>query len=259
MRLHFTTARSQAILCFLWLVVSAAVLQAQTTSAKPQLFHIHEDPVVPTMVNEYERASKELVSQCRKHGIPNGWLTIQDNDHRYYTIEPIEHMADLDKDPLAPLQEKMGKEAFATLFAEFDKCYPSHRDYILIHLPQYSYAADQTSLSEYPYRGYDYFYYEPQHQRKISDLLKQFKELYTSKAGKISYNVYVSRFGNNDNFVLIEDLAKSEADFKARDAANTEEFRAGFEKLFAELKPLVRRIESRIGHLRPDLSYSAAN
>jgi quinol monooxygenase YgiN len=234
------------------------VLQAQTTPAKSQLFHIHEDPVMPTMVEPYERASKELVSQCRRHGIQNGWLTIQDNDHRY-TIEPIEHLADLDKDPLAPLQEKMGKEAFTTLFADFDKCYPSHRDYILVHLPQYSYAGDQTDQSEYVYRGYDYFYYEPQHQRKISALLKQFKELYTSEAGKIPYNVYVSRFGNSENFVLIEDLAKSQAGFKARDAANTEAFRAGFKKLFAELKPLLRRTESRIGHLRPDSSYSAAN
>ncbi|MVM35881.1 hypothetical protein GO755_38060 [Spirosoma sp. HMF4905] len=251
MRLLFTLA-----LAILWLVPTA-VLQAQTTPAKPQLFHIHEDPVMPTMVDEYERASKELVSQCRKYGIHVGWLTVQDNDHRYYIIEPIEHMADLDKDPLAPLQEKIGKEVFSTLLADFDKCYPSHRDYILIYLPQYSYATDQNNPSEYAYRGYDYFYYEPQHQRKIEDLFNRFKKLYTSKAGKIPYNVYMSRFGTTENFILVEDLATSQAEFKARNTANTEEFRVGFKNLFAEMKPFIRRIESRIGHFRPDLSYSA--
>ncbi|WP_428656090.1 hypothetical protein [Runella sp.] len=40
MQLHFTPVRSQAIFCFLW-IMSAAMLQAQTTSAKPHLFHIH--------------------------------------------------------------------------------------------------------------------------------------------------------------------------------------------------------------------------
>ncbi|GAB4006405.1 hypothetical protein GCM10028808_08330 [Spirosoma migulaei] len=254
----FATIRSPAVFCFLWLV-PAAVLLAQDTPTKPQLFHIHEDPVMPTMVIQYEQASNELVSQCRKHSIKNGWLTIQDNDHRYYTIEPIEHMADLDKDPLAPLQEKMGKEAFAALFADFDKCYPSHRDYILVYLPEYSYTPDQTSQSEYAYHGYDYFYYEPHNQSKVNALFNRFKELYTSKAGKIPYNVYMSRFGTSENFVLVEDLAKSQADFKARNEANTEEFRAGFKNLFAELKPFIRRIESRIGHLRSDLSYSTTN
>jgi hypothetical protein len=258
MWLLFTTLRSPAIVCFVWLL-SGMALQAQTTPTKPQLVHFHEAPVMPTMVDQYEHAVKELVSQCRKHGIHDGWLTTQDNDHRYYTIAPIEHLADLDKDPLAPLQEKMGKEAFANLFADFDKCYPSYHDYILVYLPQYSYAPDQTSQSEYAYRGYDYFYYEPQHQRKVEALFNRFKELYTSKVGKIPYNVYMSRFGTSENFVLVEDLAKSQADFKARDAANTEEFRAGFKNLFAELKPLVRRIESRIGHFRPDLSYSTTN
>ncbi|GAB2566677.1 hypothetical protein GCM10027190_15670 [Spirosoma areae] len=235
------------------------MLQAQTMPAKPQFFHIHEAPVLPTMVDQYERTSKELVSQCRKYSIQNGWLTIQDNDYRYYTIEPIEHMADLDKDPLARLQKTMGEEAYANLFANFDKCYPSHRDYILAYLPDYSYAPDQTSQSEYAYRGYDYFYYEPQHQRKIEALFNRFKELYTSKAGKIPYNVYMSWFGTTENFILVEDLANSQADFKARDEANTEEFRAGFKNLFAEMKPFIRRIESRIGHLRPDLSYSPVN
>ncbi|GAB4019949.1 hypothetical protein GCM10028773_24190 [Spirosoma koreense] len=234
------------------------VLQAQTTRTKPQLFRIHEAPVMPTMADQYERVSQELVSQCRKQGIHHGWLTIQDNDLRYYTIAPIEHMADLNKDSLAPLQEKMGKEAFATLIADFDKCYPSYHDY-MVYLPQYSYAPDQTSQSEYAYRGYDYFYYEPQHQRKVEALFNRFKELYTSKAGKIPYNVYMSRFGTCENFVLVEDLAKSQADFKARDGANTEDFRTGFKNLIAELKPFIRRIESRIGHFRPDLSYSAAN
>lgn len=92
----------------------------------------------------------------------------------------------------------------------------------------------------------------------MDELLKRFNELYTKEGGKIPYNVYLSRFGNTENFVLIEDLANNEADFKAKDAANTAAFRTGFEKLFVELKALTRRIESRIGHVRPDLSYLAA-
>lgn len=246
------------LLTTLLLTISLSALHAQEAApAKPQLFYVHEDPVFADKAGEYEKLSKEFIDQHKKYGIADNWLTIQDNDHHYYTIVPIANMAALDNDPGAALREKMGKDAYADVFKAFDKCYPSHRDYLLMYLPQYSYEANQNSQTEFNYRGYDYFYYEPQNQHKLGDLLKRFKELYTNQDGKIYYNVYVSRFGNSENFVLIEDLAKDEADFKARDAANTEAFRTEFKKLFAELKPLTRRIESKTGHVRPDLSYSA--
>ncbi len=242
---------------FVWVAIIPN-LRAQTTPAKPQLFYIHEDPVTPAMVNEYEKVSKELISQCKKHGIQDGWLTIQDDDHKYYTIVPVANMAELDKDPLEPLQEKMGKEAFGALFKAFDQCYPSHRDYLVSRMPTYSYVPDENSQTEYAYRKYLYFYYEPRNQSQMAALFKQFKELYVSKKGKVYYNVYASRFGSNENFILIEDLAKSEADMKEIGASDRKLLGTEFDKLYAELKKLSRRTETKIGHVRPDLSYSVA-
>lgn len=45
----------------------------------------------------------------------------------YLYVSPINNMADFDKNTFASLQPKMGNEAFNKMFADFDKCYFSHR------------------------------------------------------------------------------------------------------------------------------------
>ena len=58
----------------LFLLTSSATAQGVE---KSQAYWIHEDPVYPAMVLDYEETCKELVSNCNKYNIQEAnWITI---------------------------------------------------------------------------------------------------------------------------------------------------------------------------------------
>jgi hypothetical protein len=246
------------LLTALLLISCTPFLKAQDAAAKPQLLYIHEDPVYPDKVGEYEKVSKDLIDQYKKYNIVDNWLTIQGEDHKYYTVVPIENMASLDHDPMAPLQEKMGKEAFAAIFTAFDKCYPSHRDYLVMRLTKESYMPNGEALfsMEKPYRKYHYFYYTPQNRTAVSAFIKKAREYYVSKGATFHYNIYVSRFGNNESYFMVEEAAKDAKDFKQLSDANDKLLGEEWKAKMEELKKITVRNEQKAAFVRPELSYS---
>ncbi|RRB04391.1 hypothetical protein [Larkinella rosea] len=240
------------------LCINTLYAQTAPAPAKPKLFYIHEDPVYAAKVSDFEKVSKELIDQYKKYSIPDSWITIKDQDNKYYTIVPIENMASLDHDPMAPLVEKMGKDAFRDIFKAFDQCYPSHRDYIVRWSNSLSYmpGGENEKPSDFPYRKYYYIYYKPENQSKVGEVAKKMKDLNVSKGGKLRYNAYISGFGNSENFLLIEEVAKSEDDYKTLDAYDKKMMGDEVNKLLAELKGVSIRMETKLATVRPDLSYS---
>ena len=103
-------------------------LMGQTISEN-QAFHIHEDVVHPDKISDYEQICKKLINSMKEYNIQDAvWNAASTADGRYIYIQPIENMADLDKNAFASLSEKMGKEAVKNLFAEMDKCYDIEQD-----------------------------------------------------------------------------------------------------------------------------------
>jgi len=241
-------------------VFCSAFLFSQTAPNKPVLFYVHEDPVVPEMVAEYEKISKELVDNCKKYAIQDNWLTIKDDNNKYYTVAHIDSMADLDKHPMNALSDKIGKEAYGNMFKAFDKCYASHRDYLIVRMTNsYSYMPDgeNDKPAEYPYRVYHYVYYEPKNQTELGGVVKKIKELNEGKKAHLHYNVYASRFGNNENFIMVEEVAKDQADYNERYDYDKKLMGEELDKLLADVKKLSRKMEMVKGQVRPDLSYFA--
>lgn len=242
------------------ILLSFNALYAQNAPAptKPQLFYIHEDPVYAAKVGDYEKVSKELIDQYKKYSIPDAWITIKDQDNKYYTVVSIENMASLDHDPMAPLIEKMGKEAFGAIFKAFDQCYSSHRDYIVRRSNSLSYmpGGENEKPSDFPYRKYYYIYYKPENQSKVGEIAKKLKDLNVSKGGKLRYNAYISGFGNSENFLMIEEVAKSADDYKTLEAYDKKLMGDEIDKILAEIKGVSIRMETKLATVRPDLSYS---
>ncbi|GAB2792697.1 hypothetical protein GCM10027275_42030 [Rhabdobacter roseus] len=232
--------------------------QAAPTS---QLLYIHEDPVYPGMVDAYENVSKELLTQLKKHKIEDNYTVIQSEDFKYFTIVPIENMASLDRDPLEPLVEKMGKEAFQELFTAFNKCYPSHRDYLLVRSQSLSYMPEGVAFmpQEKPYRKYSYFYYAPHEQDAVRAVVEKIKKLYVEKSSKLYYNIYISRFGAGENYFLVEEAAKDAQEFVQLQSQNNTLLAAQWPALWAELTKKIIRVEEKTAHLRSDLSYTYSN
>lgn len=89
--------RNFTLLLLVLFVLHPFSQQAQDDS-NSQAYWVHEDPVYPSKVSDFEEYSSTLVENCKKYGIKEAnWFTISTNDLKYFSISPIENMADLDK------------------------------------------------------------------------------------------------------------------------------------------------------------------
>lgn len=223
-----------------------------------QAYWVHEDPVYPSMVPEYEKIAKELVENCKKYNIQDTrWITSMTEDFRYLYVTPINNMADLDKNGFAVLQEKMGKEAFNKLFESFNKYYDKHTDYILNLDKGLSYMPDGVSQTPegQPYRRFIYYHVTPANYKNFIEKGKAVKALFAKKGSKVYYRIYLSGFGTTGNFVMVAIAAKSAEDFEKSILENQKLLGDEGKELFGGLFKLTSKYETVSGWIRPDLAY----
>jgi hypothetical protein len=245
------------LLSIIFLFVLPFTTQAQSDNSS-QAFWVHEDPVYPAKVSDYEDYGATLVANCEKYDIKEAnWFTISTNDLRYFSISPIENMGDLDKSRFSLLRAKMGETEFNELFDNFDNCYDSHTDYI-IHLDKdlsYSPSGKITPEDGLEYRRMQFYYSTPQNFQKVLDVAKRFKELYINKNSQESYRLYRSGFGAPGQFIIVAISAKSAEDYERVFKINQELLGEERDPLFNELLKYVSKVETLDGYMRTDLSY----
>jgi hypothetical protein len=225
-----------------------------------QAYWIHQDPVRPAQIAEYEAAAKKLSEACKKYNLQGAdWNTLATTDFNYIYISPIANLAELDKNSFAPLVEKMGKEAVGQMFNDFDKYYDSHRSYILNLDKKLSYMPEgmTTTPEGKPYRHNTLYHFVPANRAKAAEIAQKFKDLYAKKGAKLQYRVYRNGFGTTEDYFLVAVAAESpEAYEKLRAETNTLLGEEGVQ-LFGQLRNILTKVETVEGYMRPDLSYSS--
>lgn len=227
-----------------------------------QAYWIHEDQVKPSMQKEYEAATKDFIAACKEHDLKDyDWSTAQVRGGTYLSIAPIENMADFDKNPLAPLAEKMGEEKFRSLFTRFDKTYDVHRNYMVHLVNDLSYMPDgmDTNTPGQDYRKWHFFYVTPQNVANLRNKLMEIKNLYAEKGAKEHFRIYRNGFGTTGDYYLAVISAKDEQSY-AKTSDETDEL-LGEEgnRLFEEMMQYVHKYETKTGRMRPDLAYNSNN
>ncbi|TRO66746.1 hypothetical protein [Christiangramia sabulilitoris] len=244
---------------FLFIVGLALGMSAQ--QGPNQAFWVHEDQVKPSMMNEYEKTSKELVEACKSNNISDiNWTVASMNDGTYLSITPIKGMSDIENMNFNDLREKMGDESFSKIFEDFDKCYDKHGDYVTILIPNLSYMPDglSTSTPGQNYRVWHRMDVSPANVQKFQAKMKELKDMFASKNSKLPYRVYRSGFGNmGDSFVAVLS-AKDAMDYDSRSTENQKLLGEEGDKLFDELFDYVDAYSVKRGGMRPDLSYQPA-
>lgn len=239
------------------LLFTMLLMTAHYTTAQNQTFWIHADQVKPAKQADYEKVTKDFVEACKTHDVKNAdWTTARISDGTYLSITPIANMADLDKNPLAPLMEKMGEEDFRNIFTRFNECYDKHGDYIVTLISDLSYMPDGLTLSTpgQDYRKWHFLYVTPSNsQAKI----KEIQDLYVQKGAKEHYRIYHSGFGTMGEYYLAVISAKDEQDYAKTSEENEVLLGDEGEKLFSEMFALLHRYEVKTGAMRPDLGYTA--
>lgn len=223
-----------------------------------QMYHIHEDKVMPSQVEAYEKAAKALADAAKEHNLEGtSWLTSSTSDLRYLYVTPIENLAQLDEWELGPLRDKMGKEAFSEMFSLYKGTFSSHGDYIIRMDKELTYmptGIDQNPEGEY-YRKFYYFYVDPVNNGAMAEAMQGVKDLFASKNSKVHYRVYRSGFGTMETFYMVAVAAKDPVDMAQKSKANRELLGEAAKPAFDKVMALANRMEEITGYVRPELGY----
>ncbi len=245
------------------LLAIMATLCFNTTIAqnndKLQAYTVHEDWVKPAMVMQYEKAATALVEKMKEHNIKStSWLTTSTDNFRYLYVTPIENMAELDQNVFAPLQKKMGQEAFGELMSGFNPCYDKHGDYIIYMDKELTYMPN--GITQKPegenYRKFIYIYFSPKNTSKMRTAMKAVKDLFASKKSTNYYRIYQSGFGNMDSYYMVAIAAKDPIEMEQKSAANDKLLGEDAGPVFGRVLGLSLKFEEYTGNMRPKLAYS---
>jgi len=234
-------------------------LFAQNEMAKESLFIIHEDIVKPAMVGEYESASKELAAKLKEHNIQElNYNAASRDDFHYIYVSKIENMAELDSNPWKTFEEKMGKDKVEALWNRFDKCYDSHKNFIVRRLDDLSHmpASITANISNLNFRHWDFYYIQPEKREEARKIAKEWKTLYESKnIQDDGYRLSFGDLGTDMPVYVTVQFAKDAADFNAKNMKTDQALGEEGKALMQRTMALTRKFESVDGWARPDLSY----
>lgn len=225
-----------------------------------QAFWIHEDQVKPSMLKEYEAVTKDFIKACKEHNLKDAdWTTARIDGGTYLTIAPINSMADFDKNPMAPLAEKMGEENFRAIFSRFDKCYDTHRNYMVHLINDMSYMPNglTTNTEGEDYRKWHFFHVTPQNVANLRNKMKEIQSLYETKGAKQYFRIYRNGFGSTGDYYLVVISAKDAQSYAKTSEETDKLLGEEGEKLFNDLMQYVHKYESKTGRMRPDLAYTS--
>ncbi|TMU56987.1 hypothetical protein [Flagellimonas algicola] len=238
-------------------ISGTALAQEKTTQA----YWVHEDRVKPSMVMEYEKVSKELTDQCKEHNIQTlAWISTQSDDFRYLFVSPIDSLSDISKanKGFGTLRDKMGEEAFDTLFDDMGKCYDAHGDYVIVLDKSLSYMPEgitQTPEGQ-DYRRFYYLHTTPAGMKGMKEGMQAVKKMYEDKGSKRHYRVYRSGFGTMGSFYMVAIAAKDGVSYEMMGDANEKLLGPEAQAIYGKVMQHVTKMEEVTGKMRPDLAYS---
>lgn len=226
--------------------------------AQPTMFTVHTDNVKFGMMAQYEEAAKELKAHCDKHNVEGAnWTAISVEDGRYVYVTPIKSMADLDKNPMGNLGDKMGKEELGKLFDKMDDCYDSHSDSVVHYIPSLSHIPEGYSTAGKNHREYHFLYYSPKHGKEMNTAMANVKKMFAEKGVKNGYEVYHSGFGSEESYYMVAIAGTDDLSVAQGGHENDKLLGEDKDAVFWEVIKLATKYDQVEGTMRPDLSYTS--
>lgn len=227
---------------------------------QPTMFAVHTDNVKFNMMAKYEQMAKLLKDSCEEYKVKGAnWTTISVEDGRYVHVTPIKSMADLDKNPMGNLGEKMDSEKMSEMFDEMNDCYDSHSDAIVYYLPALSYIPEGYSTEGKNHREYHFLYYAPKDGKEMREAMTKVKEMFKTKGVKNGYEVYHSGFGSEESYFMVAIAGEDDLAIAQGGKENDELLGDDKDAVFYKVISLTTKYDQVEGTVRPDLSYSSSD
>lgn len=248
---HITPNRMKKLITsFCFSLLFAGLVMAQDKA--PVKFAIYEDQVKPSMSAHYKENLKKLKTACDMHKADFGWTSVAFDDGTFAHLIPIKSYSDLEKNMMAGLEAKMGKEALYGIFAEFDKCIDAQTSFIASLMPEMSYL---SPASDENYRDIMFWQVIPGKEMEGEKIIMEWKKLHESKKAPGGYVTYKVNFGREPGYAFVF-WGKSEADMAAKNQKNNELFGEEAKKLWDRTLLITKKYYSKRAMVLSDLSYS---
>ena len=221
---------------------------------KAQLYSITEVVVKPAMAAKCEAGIKKE----NELGYPFPSEAYSTDDFYYYFLTPIENYAGIDAMNKAEVEwsAKIGQE-YQALMKSVEGTFDYYRSGVVRFLPELSYAPKKPRLKpgEQNFLTWGFAYVEFGKDKEFADINRQFVELYKSRDASIGWNMFVVESGTEMPFYFWAETGKRAAEYYAEKEKDWK--KVGEEKraeLWNKLLPTIRKLESKTGRPRPDLS-----
>ncbi len=240
--------------------LAARPARASSEETWPPLFLMGDFLVDVSRVAEYETALKELITNLEKHGFPFRFDTYNTDDSHYYLIFGLKNYADVDRwiKAWGDLGQKMGPENLQTVHgrivaAEIERVYVFWRFRTDISfLPE----KERLKPGEIGFYTWDYVWVIPGKEAEFEAVNKEWIALCTAKKVRDPFMTYLGDLGTKMPVYAWLEYGKSAADYAAAEEKFWKAMGEEGAALSKKTRALIRRIESKTGRYRPDLSYA---
>ncbi|MBN1224698.1 MAG: hypothetical protein JXB23_15740 [Candidatus Aminicenantes bacterium] len=233
------------------------ILSQETDS---QLYLMGDFLVDVSRAAEYEAAVKEIMADLEKHGFPFSVYVYTTDDGHYYAIYPMKNYddADLWSKGWGELAQKMG---IKNLQAIHDRIVDAEieRRYAFWRLrPDISFLPKKERLKpeEIGYYTWDFVWVIPGKEAEFEAVNKEWIALSTAKKARDPFLTYMGDLGTKSPVYVWFEYGKSAADYSAAEENFWKAMGEEGAALSKRTRALIRRMESKTGRYRPDLSYS---
>jgi len=239
----------------------APFLAQSQDNSNVQAYLIHEDRVKPSMTDQYEQVTKDLVAACKENNIQdNQWLTLALNDNSYVYITPMKSFSEIDKNAFASLSAKMGDAKVGELFSRFNPMYDEHGDYVIYLHKDLSYMPGgvSQSIEGQNYRTLYYNYVTPENEKNFEGVMKNMKKAFEKHNSKLNYRVYKSGFGVMGTYYMVAVAAANALESDKAGDENWTLMKDDFGPLLKELSKYTWKMNEKTGWMRDDLGFMPA-
>jgi hypothetical protein len=234
------------------ILLYAGICYAQPPSG--QMFAVIHDDVNPAMTTTYKDALKKLKGLCEQHKSPLYWTTVSFDDNSFSHMIPIKAMADMDKNMMADLEQKAGKEALAAVFKEIDKSVEKNTSYFITSVPSLSYLSPAPGEN---FRDILFWYPLPGKDEEAQKIIQEWLTLYKSKNAPSGVLTFKSVFGTEPGYAFVA-WGKNPADLAAKDQKNNELFGDAAAKLWERTLAITKHYNNIRAWVLPDHSNMQA-
>jgi len=241
---------------------SLTVLAQEEKKQKNQLFAVFDDVVPPSSVGEFEAGLMAWKKLNTKYNFPVPVTVYKTHDNHYYSMLPIQDLADLDKleEFWVEAKKKAGKafeEDMAEVHKFFSGSYESETFGVITLRVDLSYAPENPRVKqeEFDFLWWNYYYVKTGMVKEAEEIAKEWQTLYKNNSIAESYNVFQPMMWSDLPAFVAAGGALSQADYFTNFEKTAAKFGDAYLALSKKTMDTCRRYEQKFGMIKRELSY----